>query len=217
MGVAEQAEILQTTAGFYFQGRQASKFSVHFCKPRLFVCGRSAVKEASTSSGPVIRYLNVVFPSGAFETWKTQFNHCNVPSLDASVDYYYDAEWFAEMNRKRVFLLCAKQSFAKRLFKEIQLLLNICCRFSFKCSCPWFNILSALLISSQDLPQYVKPGVWNPGNEVPKVHWLKARPEARDQARLHALGNIVIPQQAKMAMSCFQSLMERAHECQANN
>lgn len=68
MGVAEQAEILQTTAGFYFQGRQASKFSVHFCKPRLFVCGRSAVKEASTSSGPVIRYLNVVFPSGAFET-----------------------------------------------------------------------------------------------------------------------------------------------------
>lgn len=113
------------------------------------------------------------------------FKECGKRGLDIFWTSNSVFECGFPMNRKRVFLLCAKPSFAKRLFK--------------------------------DLPQYAKPGVWNPGNEVPKVHWLKARPEARDQARLHALGNIVIPQQAKMAMSCFQSLMERAHECQANN
>ena len=47
--------------------------------------------------------------------------------------------------------------------------------------------------------QQALPADWNPLNRQPLVSWLVAERTPEDSARIHALGNIVVPQQARMA------------------
>ena len=53
---------------------------------------------------------------------------------------------------------------------------------------------------------------WNVGSSVPMEHWLTATQSENDRWRLHALGNVVIPQQASTALQCFSTLLEAARQ-----
>jgi hypothetical protein len=49
-------------------------------------------------------------------------------------------------------------------------------------------------------------GSWNKQAEVPLEKWLLQKPSPADGKRLHALGNIVIPQCADLAMQVIASM-----------
>ena len=48
---------------------------------------------------------------------------------------------------------------------------------------------------------------WNQSNAVPLHQWLAPVQSKSDSSRLHCLGNVVIPQQAALAVSCLAQVM----------
>ena len=55
-------------------------------------------------------------------------------------------------------------------------------------------------------------GMWNPRGSVPLHQWLVAKQEASDRRRLAMLGNIVIPQCARLALHIFvHQIQSRDH------
>lgn len=87
------------------------------------------------------------------------------------------------MGRKRVFLFACKPGQESDFFKD----------------------LPPTLGSLIEAP-------WNAQNNIPIEKWLSDRQGKTDRARLHSLGNIVVPQQAFAAASCLKVLMEKANE-----
>ena len=57
---------------------------------------------------------------------------------------------------------------------------------------------------------------WNAGSWIPIQHWLQICQSEKDRQRLHALGNVVIPQQANMAMTLFSTLLKAAQSVAAD-
>lgn len=70
----------------------------------------------------------------------------------------------------------------------------------------WQNFCQDRSASPADLSL----SAWNCGNSVLIEHWLTATQTESDRQRLHALGNVVIPQQAAKALQCFSTLLEAA-------
>lgn len=71
------------------------------------------------------------------------------------------------------------------------------------------------VLMCQDLPPTLGSLIeapWNAQNNIPIEKWLSDRQGKTDRARLHSLGNIVVPQQAFAAASCLKVLMEKANE-----
>lgn len=75
-----------------------------------------------------------------------------------------------------------------------------CCNFSF--------VLQHFC--QQDLfpMQMFDAASWNLPNQIPLEHWLAESQDSDDRERLHCLGNLVIPQQAALAVATWSNIMQ---------
>lgn len=71
----------------------------------------------------------------------------------------------------------------------------------------WWSLLAQ---DSSAFSQSLGFESWNVSSSIGIEHWLRMSQSDKDKQRLHACGNVVIPQQAKMAMTCFSTLLKAA-------